>query len=224
MKRSLLLAFSVCTLFTLCAQDADTLGFSGFKQVRFAQKQNLIKASAVPFFMGQIPYCGEFRITYERMLTHNQSLSVGFSYNYPNPIFLLSALLDTGQTLFKAYSFRGARGTFGYRFYPFKEMDAPDGIYFGPYVSYNFVRIKERNGNGSYLDLNYFNAGGIIGYQIKADDNLYFDIFTGIGYRKNFWVEFDARTNRRKVYDTQPLIPALQHVKFYLQINAAYAF
>ncbi len=203
---------------------ADTLHFEGFKEPKkLPYKLNVVKASPMPFFIGQIPYCGEIRITYERMLASHHSLLLGGSYNYPNVILLvMSAVSDTAQS-FKDFSLRGGRVMFGYRFYPIKRQSAPKGLFFGPYVSYNFVKIKQRKGNGSYDLINYLNADMVVGYQFEMGHSVFMEFMGGIGYRNNWGVYYDARLNRSERYDIYD-IKFLKNVKFLLQVNFGYGF
>jgi hypothetical protein len=213
-------------VFSLQAQeDVDSSGFEGFKSTgRIPYKQNVIKFSPVPMFVGQIPYCGEIRLTYERMIAYNHSLLLGASYNYPNIILLMmSAVADPPGQGFKRYSLRGGRVIFGYRYYPLKSKDAPEGLYFGPYFSYNFVKIKERKGDGSYEMLNYANASMVAGYQIEMRDGWFCDFMAGLGYRRNFVRSYDAQTNRVSTNEMEG-ITVIRNIKLTLQINFCYGF
>ena len=207
----------------LLAQEADSLliGFNGFKNEKIPFKGNVIKFSPIPLLVGQIPYCGELRLTYERLITHNTSFSIGGSYNFPSVIFAIASR-GSGVNI-NQFSFRGGRAILGFRYYPLKRKKAPAGLFFGPYISYNFVRVKEKKGNGSYLDLNYFNASAITGYQFNFGKSIYFEVFGGIGYRKNFTREFDSRNKSRLTYDTEVLGP-IKNLKVILQVNLGYAF
>jgi hypothetical protein len=174
--------------------------------------------------VGQIPLCGEFRITYERMIAYNHSLLLGASYNYPNVILLLmSAVADPPGTGFKSYSLRGERVMFGYRYYPLTNKDAPEGFYFGPYFSYNFVKMKERKGDDSYVMFNYANASMVAGYQIEMRDGWFVDFMGGLGYRYNFIRSFNAYTKRMETSEI-PGIVFLKNIKLTVQINFCYAF
>lgn len=217
------------------SQQKDTLGFKGFSSEHYMPAHStVIKMSPVPFFMGQIPYCGEVRITVEQLVAWNQSLTIGASYNYPSPVLaLISAMNKGGGSSFNDYSINGFRGILGYRYYPIKKLHAPNGLYFGPYLSYNFAKIKEKGGSGDYFILNYANAGLITGYQIQLPRNVYLDFFTGLGYRNNFIIEYDSRTNRTSTSFMNSSFfapPGMQNlrflanVKFYLQVNVCYAF
>lgn len=221
MRRFIFFTAIIGLLFSAEAQKTDTTGFEGFKAVKLSAHQNLIKTSLFPFLVGQIPWCGEARFTYERMITHNQSFLAGVSYNYPNPVLLLSALVY--NTSFKQYSLRGVRGILGYRIYPFKKSTAPEGFFAGGYLSYNFVKVKERNGNGDYFSFNYANASAVAGYQMYLGENFYGEAFGGIGYRYNFIRAYDASTRKSSTQEHY-LLRGLKNIKFVLQVNVSYAF
>lgn len=203
--------------------------FTGFEDRKIPFKQNVIKWNIIPVFIGQIPLCGELRFTYERMLTHNQSLTVGLSYNFPSIPFVLvpSALSSRGYSI-KDFSMRGGRITFGYRYYPLKRKEAPNGLFTGPYGSFNFVKIKERNGNGSYDLICYANASWIVGFQRHLRHGVFFELFGGLGYKKNFVYSYDATYNQSSqqdfdLFEKTPL-HILKNVKITLQINVGFGW
>ncbi|HLP22196.1 MAG TPA: DUF3575 domain-containing protein, partial [Chitinophagales bacterium] len=178
-----------------------TRRFKGFRTPRFPSADNVIKSNLIPILFGQIPLCGEIRVTYERMIWHNQSISLGASYNFPNLFaFVMPAIINPNRTTLKRYSLRGARITFGYRYYPLSS-EAPKGFFFGPYFSYNFVRIQERHGNGSYELVNYINGSLICGYQAKFGKHIFFEVFGGLGYKRNFSVFYDSRSKDKFTED-----------------------
>jgi hypothetical protein len=225
-RKKYALLFATTLMFSLIhAQEADSLGFRGFKNPKLPYRQNEIKANFVPLLMGQIPICGELRITYERLFTHNQSFTAGFSYNYPNLFLLITTALNDpqGKGWFGRFSTQGARFTLGYRYYPFKDVQAPEGLFFGPYFSYNFAKIGYKSTQGSYQILNYLNAEAIVGYQVEISDNFYFEFFGGLGYKHNFVVYYDSRSNKTSSEDFY-LFPPLKNVKLALQVNFCYAF
>lgn len=208
------------------SQSTDTteIEFQGFKERKIPYKQNVIKFSPIPLLFGQINFCGELRITYERMLTHNQSLSLGFSYNYPSLPLMLSTNLSRNGNIFKGINVFGARGTIAYRYYPLKSREAPEGFFVGPFVSYNFVQLREKGGSGSFVNINYFNANAVCGYQVEFGKGVMMEFVGGLGYRKNFIVEYDANTDKRSVSDIEGILPPLKNVKLVLFINLCYAF
>lgn len=225
--RSLFLC-TVLLLFALCAasQDADTstIEFQGFKEKKMPYKQNVVKFSPIPLLFGQINFCGELRVTYERMLTHNQSLSLGVSYNYPSLPLMITTSMSQSGNIFKGLSVYGARGTIAYRFYPLKSREAPEGFFVGPLVSYNFVQIREKNGSGSFVNINYFNANAVCGYQVEFGKGVMMEFVGGLGYKRNFSVSYDASTKQRSTRELEGILPPVKNVKVVLFINLCYAF
>ncbi len=202
----------------------DTLGFKGFTTPKFPYKQNVIKSCPVPILVGQIVVCGELRLMLEHMITHNQSLSIGASYNFPNLFLLMITAASKNRSIFKHLSMRGARVMAGYRYYPLRSKKAPDGFFFGPYFSYNFVNIREKHGSNNYEVINYLDAGIIAGYQFIAGNHFSLEGFGGFGYRDNFILNYNAHLNKTYTTFIPQIIPAFEHVKFFLQMNLGYAF
>ncbi|HWB65176.1 MAG TPA: hypothetical protein VG603_16795 [Chitinophagales bacterium] len=203
---------------------SDSTGFTGFKVVKSSETVGVLKVNPIPLLEGQIPVCGELRIEYEQMLAKRQSLTIGVSYNYPN-FFLLAFggnMHNHYGSFYSNYSMRGARVMLGYRYYPLDEDEAPEGFYFGPFISYNFVDFKDKHSK-DYEIINYFDACGIVGYQVMAD-KFSFDVFGGLGYRNNFVVNEQYPFNR--YYDRSVVSPFkwFEHVKIALQFNFGYVF
>lgn len=217
--------FSRSQLFSATSDSLQIKKFKGFKTPKFPSAQNVLKTNIIPILIGQIPYCGELRLTYERMIWHNQSISLGVSYNFPNLfLFVMPAVLNPKHANLSKYSLRGARFTFAYRYYPFGS-EAPKGFFFGPYLSYNFVKLQERHGNGSYQMLNYANASLVCGYQFKFGNHVFLELFGGVGYRKNFEQDYDSQTRQTYTGDIyNKKFPQLKNVKFALQMNLGYGF
>jgi hypothetical protein len=193
-----------------------------------AERQNVIKTSPVPFLVGQIPICGEIRITYERAINRHHSVLIGASYSYPGLLLAATFAMDTNGYKVSDYKINGVRGMLGYRCYPLKKKKmAPAGFFFGPYVSYNMVQIMEK-GYDDYQRIHYFNATMTVGYQIIKKNGFSFEFFGGLGYRKNFTTGYDAYYKRytaaQQFNFIDAPIPFLNHVKFALQINMGYAF
>lgn len=233
----LLVIIMVCMAVGAFAQNTDTTGFIGFKNPgKILDRVNVIKTSPVPFIVGQIPYCGEFRLTYERVLAEHHSITVGGSLNYPGALMLVLQATDTtGQFKAKDYSIIGGRFTLGYRYYPFtKRRQAPKGFFVGPYASYNVAVIKLKGGNGSSEGINFFNVCAILGYQIVKKNGFSFEFFGGIGYKNNFVKEYNAHygTTTTSSFPSFIAVPSptggvlkgVDHLKFALQINMGYAF
>ncbi len=228
-RKFLLAALVCCSYGGLVAQETDSIAtqkkeLKTFKvNYRSAAHNNVIKFSPVSPFIGQIPIAGELRVVYERFITHNNSITIGGSFNYISiPYKIMELIADTSGTRLQLW---GGRGQVGYRYYPLKSKDAPDGLWLGPIASYNYARISNVRGNGSYIDYHYINAGFLVGYQVHMKNNWYFEAFTGLGYRNNFGIYRDGLSGRTERYDLAiaPL-PFLTHVKYYLAVHFGYAF
>jgi len=207
---------------------ADTSGFEGFNAVKFPVKANTVKIGIVPFLVGEIPYCGEIRVTYEHPITHNQSILAGLSYDYPGALLLLASVSSPGSGI-NQLSWRGGRIMLGYRWYPLKKNDAPKGFYIGPYFSYNFLKIQDKQDHSIYETMDYINASFIVGEQVLARNGFTFDIFCGAGYKDNFIAHNDPNLNVGILKPTDllgvpPAPAAAQHIKFTLQVNFGYSF
>jgi hypothetical protein len=210
------------------AQQDDTTGFVAFKATKFPVKANTVKIGVIPFLVGEIPWCGEIRITYEHPITHNQSLLAGLSYNYPGALLLLESVSTPGSGI-SDFSWRGGRIMLGYRWYPLKRSDAPKGFYFGPYFSYNFLKIRDKQDHTIYETMDYLNASLLVGEQVLAHNGFTFDVFGGFGYKDNFIAHSDPNLLVPIIRPTDLLgishaSNAAQHFKFTLQVNFGYSF
>lgn len=208
----------ICCMSVVLPAQSDTLApFKSFsKSYKLPKRANVIKLSPFSFLWGQIPFAGELRPSYERLITHNQSVTVGFSYNYLTPL-LLVGFLASGSVPFPV-SIQGARIHAGYRFYPLKRVEAPEGLFFGPHVSYNFIKVKDRTANYLEYFITYFNVSMMVGYQFEFDEHWMLEAYTGIGYRYNQGDLTNYAQRTRKVERIGG------PVKFNLGVNFCYAF
>jgi hypothetical protein len=150
LKFSLLLWLTCCSYF-LAAQETDSIVIQSrkiktFKEsYRSAAHNNVLKFSPVSPLVGQIPIAGELRVVYERFINYNNSITLGASLNYISiPYKLLELVGDTSGVRLQLW---GGRGQVGYRYYPLKHKEAPDGLWFGAIASYNYARISNARGN-----------------------------------------------------------------------------
>jgi hypothetical protein len=207
----------------------DSIAFSGFKDPKLPGHYNVIKFNPIPLVMGQmflaVPASGELRINYERMITHNQSITIGGSLIFPGPLWAVARSLDTTAT-FKRFNYIGGRATFGYRFYPAKKMKAPEGFFFGPMFSYSFVKITDKQSK-DWNGVHRFNASLIAGYQVLVAKNFYIETVIGLGYQRYWMQEYDSFRDRKRSY---PLTAKGQHSFVFIPVhpvlffNLGYAF
>lgn len=105
---------------------------------------------------------GNFNAKYEHVLSAKSSVSVGASF--------FTKILGTDVSGFGVNT--------DYRYYiTHKKLEAPEGFYLGPNISFNFG--KEKNTNFSYPLLG---IGANLGYQIVWDSGFVLDIGMGPQY------------------------------------------
>jgi hypothetical protein len=237
MKYFILLLFLASSFFAI-AQHEDTTGFVGFKTVSGTsskQATSVFKVGIIPFFFGQVWGTGELRFNYERVIARQQSILAGISYVFPNlfGIAIHNAGLSGGRGsngtysgygsrpgfLDGNYAFEGIRGMLGYRYYFLRSKDAPKGLYAGPYLSYNFVNVTQRDAPQNYEGLNYFDVCAVFGVQVVSHKHFAFDFTAGLGYKDNFITHVNDNMSLNP--QTVP-ISAFNHVKFLIQLNFGY--
>ncbi|MCS6819500.1 MAG: hypothetical protein RMJ53_09260 [Chitinophagales bacterium] len=184
----------------------------------------MIKFSPFSPIVGQLPISGELRCVYERFVTHNNSVTIGGSFNYLNLAYrLLVFLVDTAVR--GRINLIGGRVQAGYRIYPLSGFKAPEGFWFGPTISYNYARLYIVRSNGSTLDYHLFNTGMLAGYQLNFQKHWYFEAFGGLGYKNNIGIYTDGLSGRKERYNIGfPPLPVLRHIKIYLAVHFGYAF
>lgn len=142
-------------------------------------------------------------ITYERFITPGTSFVVGLGGNLRSDrsdfqlnsdVTLEFFNIDIGNYLFL---------TEVRRYINFNDSNPPHGFYIGGYARYNYIdyssNINFDDGNTSVdfnmgIDLQAFNFGALLGYQINLYNWLIDFEFLGIGYSPN-WVKFNASTD-----------------------------
>lgn len=236
MKYLVVCLFLITSSFVL-AQNEDTTGFVGFSRPSTTSSKDptsVFKIGIIPFFFGQIWGTGELRFNYEKALAPHHSVLAGISYDFPNLLGLAvysaggsggsgangghGGYGSSGGFLNSNYSFEGIRGMLGYRYYLLSSRNAPKGIYVGPYLSYNYVQIRDKAATENYEGLNYFDACAIFGFQAITSKHFAFDMSIGLGYKDNFV----THSNQDLDYIPLPRIDALRHVKGMLQLNFGY--
>ena len=149
---------------------------------------------------GVIPFTSEYRLLGEYAVNKNQAAQLGFSYLGKSPI--LSAIESSGpavnNVLNQKLKVRGYRIQASYKFYLTQlsngynksEFLAPQGLYFAPLVSYSSAKMYMRyfQVNDIWIRATHFNANLLIGGQAFLG-NLALDVFFGLGYKKNQWLE-----------------------------------
>lgn len=173
----------------------------------------LLKTNPLPILWGPIPLTAEYRFIVEEVIATNQSLQVGFSFLGKSPLLALveDSSFNGGAPVIKI-KVKGFRFQAGWRYYltNLTEMFgfssgtvyAPEGFYIMPHFSYSSARFTPRIVNPIHLRISHLNANMLLGTQLFLGDNIAMDIFAGLGYKKNKWVEYYSPTRQRVIIPT----------------------
>ena len=171
----------------------------------------VVKTNPFAMLWGTVPLSAEYRLLVEVVAKRNQSAVFGGSYLGRSP--LISLLIDEDSISNQVgYQYKiavsGFRFQAAYRFYinPMTQFIigkeaavAPNGFYISPHFSYAEAKISERfSRNFNYLNISQLNVNLLGGYQYLYEDFLVLDVFAGLGYKKNTWLEVSP-TGRRFV-------------------------
>lgn len=230
MKKAKYLLIGISALmFINAAAQVDTAAFKGFSTPKSKYHEGILKFNLIPLLIGQMDFTGELRVTYERVIAKRQSITVSASYDFPNFILLaignnFGGRHSSGGNINSVY-IEGGRATFGYRYYPLKKSKVLNGLFVGPYLSYNAVKIQEKNSSAEYSVVNYADASAILGYQKVFPKHWSFEFFGGFGGKNNFVLH--PNTQADQVYHFfNPFrhVAVINHLKVVMQVNFGYAF
>lgn len=165
------------------AQDNQEFDLSQYDQ----QTLNVLKTSPFPLLISQIPITGSIRVMYERVMGLKQSTVIGASYVFPNALFrqLATEVYDTFGVNISAHGFRAQAA---YRYY--LTGKAPNGLFIGPHVSANIVKVNYKEIDDIWTNIYYLNANALFGFQWLIKGKVGFDLYTGFGYRQNFFMDY----------------------------------
>jgi len=184
MLKSLYISFFIILFSTCYSQDSENNYDAGeFKS------DNILKTNPLAIIWGTIPYTAEYRLVLESFTAPKQSLQLGASYLGKSFILRIIEKQDTNMYDLDLIV-KGFRFQFAYKYY-FNREKQDFGFYSGPLFSYSmakFTNVYYKNSD-EYIRATYINYNIIAGYQTKIMDTFTFDIFTGLGYRDNYWIE-----------------------------------
>lgn len=154
------------------------------------EPMNIIKTNPLRVLWGQIPFTGEYGLTYERAIPTKLGAQVWLGYTGPSAILNLENLTDSiGQGI----SVSGVRVAPSVKFY-LTSFESPKGFYVSPMVSYNTAKFKSNTNPNDYVKATFFNVNLLAGYQVIAGGAFALDIFSGLGFKSNKW-EFNNPSN-----------------------------
>lgn len=181
-KLSCLLVISTSLL--LLSSPAQAQGSGEEKDYRFVIKTNPLSALGGPFWLAIIPLTGEYKVLFEAAVSEKSSFQIGAGYIGPSVLLNLDELLDneseTGEI--EGVKTSGFRVQGIYKFYISRDLNAPEGFYVGPHVSYATAQIKNKADAASKISATKLNINGVFGYQLITSGGFTLDIYTGMGF------------------------------------------
>lgn len=156
------------------------------KDYKFTIKTNPLSALGGPFWVVVIPVTGEYKAIFEMALSKKASLQVGAGYLGPSLLINLDELTSTEGSVsgIKTNGFR-VQGMFKY--FLSRDLNAPEGFYIGPHVSYAEATLKSKDDAADNLKGDKLNVNGVIGYQLITSGGFTLDIYTGLGFVSRNW-------------------------------------
>lgn len=155
----------------------------------------VLKTNPLPILWGPVFFTSEYRFINEFVVAPNQSSQIGISFLGKSPIFSLFDNAFNQNNQLKVMV-RGFRFQLSHRFYLNRAIGisndyAPEGFYIGPLFSYSTARYTNRYLNlyDIYVRSTHVNLNLIGGYQLFLPDDFVIDVFAGMGYKENTWVE-----------------------------------
>jgi len=165
------------------------------KDFRFTIKTNPLAALGGPFWLAIVPLTGEYKVLFEAKVAPKASFQFGVGYIGPSALLNLDDLTNDGENIsgIKTSGFR-VQGMFKY--FLSRNLQAPEGFYIGPHVSFATAELKSKDNAENYIKAQKINANGVIGYQLITKGGFALDIYTGIGFVSRNWTfsgsEFDT--------------------------------
>ena len=149
-------------------------------------KTGTLKTNPFVMIMGGLPLASEYRLMYELTSSLHTSQQVGFSYLGRTLLYRpLAKQLDSTLTL--DVVFRGFRLQYMYKIFIGRQDYAPEGWYLGPIASYATGRLSLGYwmSGGRYIEMKQGYCCMTLGRQARIGGRLTYDVFIGMGYKKN---------------------------------------
>jgi hypothetical protein len=186
MKKSLLLLIIGIALLLVVNPVMSQQTSATQKDFKFTIKTNPLAALGGPFWVVVIPVTGEYKLLFETALSKKSSFQLGAGYLGPSVLINLDNITSTdGQiTGIKTSGFR-VQGM--YKLFISRDLNAPEGFYIGPHISYASATIKNKANATDKLAGTKLNVNFAIGYQMITTGGFTLDIFTGMGFVSRKW-------------------------------------
>ncbi len=179
-----------------------------------------LKTNPFAMLVGPIMFAAEYRLSYETVLSDDQSFQIGASYLGKSFYLLLMEKNDPNSIKFLV---RGYRIQLTYKIFLTRD-EAPKGLYIGPHFSYSYCKFSTKyyNNVDNYIKAVYVNYNGIVGYQFVFN-KFTIETYLGLGYRDNAWIEHYNQVNTL-LDDQEDFMLYKGDLKLILGFNVGFAF
>jgi len=197
MRIQIIIAIALLLQLSSLAQDSGT-NFKPRELPESPQRPGiLLKTNPFTILWGTIPFTAEYRLVAEMVTSSDQSVQISASYLGKSPIVSIleeDSAWGVGKLIVKGYRFQ-----LSYKYYlsgltgtsnPNRKY-APEGIYVAPHISYATAILtnKPLQQYNIYIRGSHLNVVLLGGYQIFLGEHVAIDFFSGVGYKKNVWLE-----------------------------------
>ncbi len=153
---------------------------------RFTVKTNPLAALGGPFWVVIVPVTGEYKVFFETVVTQKTSFQLGLSYLGPSVLLNLDELTSTDNNI-SGVKTSGFRIQGMYKFFLSRDLNAPEGFYVAPHLSYASASIVNKDNTAEKLKGTKLNVNGIFGYQLITSGGFTLDLFMGMGFVSRNW-------------------------------------
>ncbi len=211
MKKNVLLLV-LLFLLLFAASPAYSQDVAPEKEYNFTIKTNPLSALGGPFWVVVVPVTGEFKVLFEAAVSEKSSVQLGAGYLGPSILLNLDDLTsDEEDGEISGLKTNGYRVQGMYRFYISRDLQAPEGFYVGPHVSYAAAKIASKDNADDNIQATKLNLNAVFGYQLITSGGFTLDIYTGMGFVSRKWEfsgtdsDFDADEFKDKASVSIPL-------------------
>lgn len=180
-------------------------------------KTNPLAALGGPFWVLIVPVTGEYRLMYEIKTTAKQSAMIGASYLGPSLLLNLDQITSDSASI-EGINTSGFKLQAMYKFYLSRDIEAPEGLYIGPHISYAQASIVSNANEMDKVQAVKMNFNGIIGYQLISSGGFALDLYAGLGFKTLNW-NFSGNSGNIFDFGTDKAVPAVA-----FGFNFGYAF
>lgn len=191
--------------------------------------RNVIKTNPLMMIWGPVMLTSEIRLMNEIVTSKKQAVQIGFSYYGKSPLLLMveNDSVYTNNNSVKL-AIQGFRFQLQNKFYLSNKGYSPKGFYVSPHLSYSSVKFSTKffSQYDNFIQITQFDINLLAGIQfIKR--HFAFDLFWGVGYKRNIWTEFQSPNSIRNIPppDNMPFANLYKSpFKFTIGFNVGAAF